>query len=72
MLYLLPVNMQGGVMSAHTAGRSATVIKVLTRENFTLTFDLHGLSSLTCDLSNSCHLCSFLYFPIHTCAYNLV
>ena len=62
-------------MSAHAVGSSATTVKVLIRENFTLTFDLQHLLSLTYDLSISCqtfdfHL--FLYFPIHTCTCNLV
>ena len=48
------LTVQGGVMSAHAVGRSATVVKVLTGENFTLTLDLQRLSSLTCDLSISC------------------
>ena len=62
-------------MSAHAVGRSATAVKVLTGENFTLTLDLQRLSSLTCDLSVSCrtfNLHLFLYFPIRTCACNLV
>ena len=62
-------------MSAHAVGRSATAVKVLTGENFTLTLDLQRLLSLTCDLSVSCQtfdLHLFLYFPIHTCACNLV
>ena len=66
--------MQGGVMSAHAVGRSATAVKALTREYFTLTLDLQRLSSLTCDLSVSCRtfdLHLFLYFPIRTCACNL-
>ena len=65
---------QGGVMSAHVVGRSATAVKVLTGENFTLTLDLQRLSSLTCDLSVSCRtfdLHLFLYFLIRTCACNL-
>ena len=48
-----PVALQGGVTLAHTVGRSATTVKVLTGENFTLTLDLQRLSSLTCDLSVS-------------------
>ena len=55
-----------GVTSAHALGRSATAVKVLTGENFTLTRDLQSLSSLTCDLSISCRtfdLHLFLYFP---------
>ena len=66
---------QGGVTSAHAVGRSATAVKVLTWVNFTLTLDLQCLSSLTCDLSVSCRtfdLHLFLYFPIRTCACNLV
>ena len=62
-------------VSAHAVGRSATAVKVLTGENFTLTLDLQRLSSLTCDLSVSCRtfdLHLFLYFPIRTCACNLV
>ena len=67
--------LQGGVMLAHAVGRSTTAVKVLTGENFTLTLDLQRLSSLTCDLDVSyrpfdLHL--FLYFPIRTCACNLV
>ena len=45
---------QGGFTSAYAAGRSATAVKVLAGENFTLTLDLPRLSSLTCDLSISC------------------
>ena len=59
----------------HAVGRSATAVKVLTGENFTLALDLQHLSSLTCDLSVSCRtfdLHLFLYFPIRTCACNLV
>ena len=61
-------------MLARAVGRSATVVKVLTGENFTLTLDLKRLSSLICDLSVSyqtfdLHL--FLYFPMHTCTCNL-
>ena len=62
-------------MSAHAVGRSATTVKVLIRENFTLIIDLQHLLSLTYDLSISCQtfdLHLFLYFPIHTCACNLV
>ena len=33
--------LQGGVTSAHAAGRSATAVKVLTGEKFTLTLDMH-------------------------------
>ena len=63
--------MQGGVTSAHAVGRSATAVKVLTGENFTLTLDLQRLSYLTCDLSVTCRtfdLHLFLYFPNRTCA----
>ena len=73
LLYL--VECQGGVTSAYAVGRSATAVKVLTGDNFTLTLDLQRLSSLTCDLSVSCrtfYLHLFLYFPIRTCACNLV
>ena len=69
------LTIQRGVMSAHAVGRSATRIKILTGENFTLTLDLQRLLSLTCDLSISCQtfdLHLFLYFPIHTCTCNLV
>ena len=45
---------QGGVTSAHAVGRSATAVKGLTGENFTLTLDLQRLSSLTYDLSVPC------------------
>ena len=62
---------QGGVTSAHAEGRSATAVKVLTKENFTLTLDLQRLSSLTCDLSIFGRV-FYLYFPIRTCACNLV
>ena len=61
-------------MSTHVAGRSATAVKVLTVENFTLTLYLQHLLSLTCDLSVSCRtldLC-FNYFSIFQYAPALV
>ena len=66
------LTIQGGVMLAHAVGRSATVVKALTGENFTLTLDLQRLSSLICDLSVSYRTFDLLYFPIHTCTCNLV
>jgi len=37
---------QGGVTQARTVGRASTAVKVLTRWNFTLTFDLKRLCGL--------------------------
>ena len=56
------IHFQGGVTSAHAVGRSATAVKVLTGENFTLTLDLRRFLSLTCDLSVSCRTFDLFLF----------
>ena len=59
-----PNYQQGDVTLAHAAGRSATTVKALTGENFTLTLDLQCLSSMTCDLSVFVELLTSAYFSI--------